>query len=119
MALLPEVFDNPLIAVNKTFTLALKNSMRLDSLLMNKGQLVINVENTFKYSADIIISSTSILDKSNKPLQDTLKTNSNPTASYSIELSGYKVIFGHTVNDSSTINIAFKHGFIETDIATL
>jgi hypothetical protein len=95
LALLPNDFNIDELNIDTTYTLILENSMRLDSLVLNTGQLVINAQNTFHYSADVTITSASFLDPQNQPLNYTMQINDNGNSNGSIDLAGYKVIFGH------------------------
>lgn len=100
------------LITDTVFNLSLKNSMRLDSMYINSGQIFINVQNSYDYDVVLNLHSDSIIDSQNNYFNRDINVGRKSNISnYPIDLSGYKIIFGHTANAATTVKMILTPNF--------
>jgi len=104
----PDYFLLEELVSDTIYTLNLTNSMRLDSLIVDNGQIFINAINSFNYPVNLNIHSDSIIAPNGSKLDAWISIGANRSTSTSIDLTGHKVIFGHTHEAKSFVRLKFS-----------
>lgn len=109
----PETFTPFQLITDTVFELTLQNKMRLDSMYLNSGQLLITADNSYNYDVVLNLHSDSIVDPlTNSPFSRNITIGQdNNVLNYPIDLSGYKIIFGHTSDSVTTVKMIITPSF--------
>lgn len=86
------VIDSDLIEKDTVFTFDLNNDMRIDSVILNTGTLSLTIDNSFNFTVDLDISSTSIVSPNGTIFSETIE-DIGPLESTTVnfDLSSYSV----------------------------
>lgn len=86
------VIDSDLIEKDTVFTFDLNNDMRIDSVILNTGTLSLTIDNSFNFTIDLDISSTSIVSPNGTIFSETIE-DIGPLESTTVnfDLSSYSV----------------------------
>jgi hypothetical protein len=110
VAILDAFFDTLITEI--AYPLSLSNSMRLDSMVAITGSININLTNTFNYDVSLNFYSDSLISPDNLPLDVSIPINAGSYAyPASIDLTGYKLIFGHTSTAATIVKMKLTPNF--------
>lgn len=87
------VIDTTGLEIDTLYNMTLENSMRIDSVFLNNGQLTFNINNTFNHRISLIFSSASLKDV-NGNLFSTILPDIPPRSqlNYTLDINNYTII---------------------------
>lgn len=111
VSLMPDNFIITELIKDTAYTVDLENGVRLDSVVLNEAYITLYADNTFRHSADLIISSDNIKDAFGNSLNETVFVGSGSVTNEQIDISGRKVIFDRDANWNTQIALNFTPVF--------